>query len=195
MAEGREDFRITKTKFALVDAFTALISEKKFESITVNELCDRADIRRATFYKHFDDKYDFLSFVVKTYREKFDKKIWKKEAPDATKEYYVKYADTLLSFFESEPEIVNSILSSSASHIIINSMIEQNYHDTVIRLNKSVEEGMNLRASIPTTAAMLTGGISMILVRRLTSEEKISREEIIEEISSMIDGVLYARDL
>lgn len=195
MAEGREDFRIIKTKGALTDAFTALISEKKFESITVNELCDRAGVRRATFYKHFEDKYNFLSFVVKTYREKFEEKIWKKNTPDASKEYYVKYAEHTLSFFESVPAIVDSILSSDASHVLINSMIEQNYKDTVKRLEKSVSEGMTLRASIPTVAGMLTGGVSLILFRWLTEDKAVPREELIDEISRLIEGVLSTGDL
>lgn len=190
MAEGREDLRITKTKEALTDAFTSLISERRFENITINELCDRAGVRRATFYKHFDDKYDFLSFVVRTYRSKFDKHIWKKDSPDATKDYYVQYAEGTLSFFESVPDIVKNILSSDANHVIINSMVEQNFIDTVEKLKKSCEGGMKLRASVPTVAAMMTGGISLILMRYLTEETELSRDELIDEISLLIDGLI-----
>ena len=35
------------------------------ENDTVKEICDAAVIRRPTFYKHFLDKYDFLSFFIK----------------------------------------------------------------------------------------------------------------------------------
>ena len=187
MTAGHEDFRITKTKQSLVDAFTALITEKKFENITVNELCERADVRRATFYKHFDDKYNFLSYAIKTYRDKFDTNIWGKRAPEPTKDYYVKYAETMISFFESMPELVSSIISSSAYHIILNSMVEQ---DTVERLKSSVRGGMVLRASIENVSAMLTGGITYIITRWLTNHQELTKEEIVEEISALIDGVI-----
>ena len=58
------DLRIQKTYIALEEAFTKLLEEKPFESITTNELCDAAMIRRTTFYKHFTDKYDYFSFYV-----------------------------------------------------------------------------------------------------------------------------------
>lgn len=39
-----------------------LISEKNFELITVNEICELCDYPRATFYNYFDDKYDLLNY-------------------------------------------------------------------------------------------------------------------------------------
>ena len=56
--EKNTDLRIQKTYLALQNAFVALLEEKRFEELTVNELCDRAMIRRTTFYKHFGDKYE-----------------------------------------------------------------------------------------------------------------------------------------
>ena len=63
--EQKMDLRIRKTYKALKDTFLELLSEKKFEDITVNELCERAMVRRATFYKHFADKYDFFAFFIR----------------------------------------------------------------------------------------------------------------------------------
>ena len=40
------------------------MSEKPFEEITINDLCNSAMIRRTTFYKHFSDKYDFFRFFL-----------------------------------------------------------------------------------------------------------------------------------
>ena len=50
------DLRIKKTYRALFEAFTELLEEHRFEDVTVAMLCDRAMIRRTTFYKHFRDK-------------------------------------------------------------------------------------------------------------------------------------------
>ena len=59
------DLRVQKTYKLLVFAFDNLLREKEFEEISVTELCDAAMIRRPTFYKHFLDKYDFLTFFIK----------------------------------------------------------------------------------------------------------------------------------
>ena len=63
--EQHVDLRIQKTYHLLHKAFTGLMEEKGFEAITVGELCEHAMIRRATFYKHFADKYEYFSFYMK----------------------------------------------------------------------------------------------------------------------------------
>ncbi len=73
--EQRTDLRVIKTHKALTDAFWQLLSEKKFEDISVNELCDRAIVRRATFYKHFADKYEFFAFLIRAKQAEFDAQI------------------------------------------------------------------------------------------------------------------------
>jgi AcrR family transcriptional regulator len=58
------DRRIARTRNALGDALVALIQEKKFEDITVQEVLDRAGVGRSTFYVHYHDKEDlFVSDV------------------------------------------------------------------------------------------------------------------------------------
>src|SRR5881392_1785654 len=55
-----EDPRVRRTRDALGDALIALVQEKPFESITVQDLLDRAGVGRSTFYAHFSDKDDFF---------------------------------------------------------------------------------------------------------------------------------------
>lgn len=72
-AEGREtriDPRVKRTRKLLTNAFEQLLAEKDFQSITVNDITDRAEVNRATFYLHFDDKYALLSYSL---REAFTK--------------------------------------------------------------------------------------------------------------------------
>ena len=53
------DRRQRKTREAIFNAFTELLSKKDFSQITVGEIIDGADVGRATFYSHFETK-DFL---------------------------------------------------------------------------------------------------------------------------------------
>lgn len=55
------DRRITKSKKALRDALIVLMEERGFDGFTVNDLCERADLNRGTFYNHFHDKDDLLA--------------------------------------------------------------------------------------------------------------------------------------
>ena len=54
--EKKLDLRVQKTRAALTSSLYSLLCEKGLNEITVTELCDRAMVRKATFYKHFADK-------------------------------------------------------------------------------------------------------------------------------------------
>lgn len=47
-------------KRLLADAFEELIQTKSIDTITVNDVVERADISRTTFYRYFKDKYDLM---------------------------------------------------------------------------------------------------------------------------------------
>jgi AcrR family transcriptional regulator len=55
-----KDRRIQKTKNLLHDALGSLIREKPYDAIVVQEILDRANVGRSTFYMHFRDKDELL---------------------------------------------------------------------------------------------------------------------------------------
>ena len=54
------DPRIERTREALRGALMALIEEKGFDAISVQDIAERARLNRATFYLHYRDKQDLL---------------------------------------------------------------------------------------------------------------------------------------
>jgi len=58
------DRRVQKSRQAIRDAFVALMKEKDFDHITVQDITERANVSRKTFYLHFLDKYDLLDRVM-----------------------------------------------------------------------------------------------------------------------------------
>lgn len=54
------DRRVRRTRRALHDALLTLMTEKSFDAVTVQDIIDRADVGRSTFYSHFTDKRDLL---------------------------------------------------------------------------------------------------------------------------------------
>jgi AcrR family transcriptional regulator len=65
----KEDRRKIRTRRMLKEALVALIQEAGYDALTIQQITDRADLRRATFYLHFATKDELLAYVL---REMFD---------------------------------------------------------------------------------------------------------------------------
>lgn len=55
-----DDRRVLRTRQALREALVALILERGWDEVSVQQVCDRANIGRSTFYTHFADKEELL---------------------------------------------------------------------------------------------------------------------------------------
>jgi AcrR family transcriptional regulator len=60
MKNTKTDRRSQRTRKLLGDALVELMLEKRFEEITVQDILDRANIGRSTFYAHYTDKEQLL---------------------------------------------------------------------------------------------------------------------------------------
>lgn len=58
-----ESRNVRKSKKAIEDAMLSLIELKPYQSISVREILDKADVCRSTFYKHYKDIYDLIDTV------------------------------------------------------------------------------------------------------------------------------------
>ena len=65
MADKKTDRRTLKTRKAIFEGLAELLTEKELRNITVQELSDKVDIHRVTFYKHFMDIYDVYEQLEK----------------------------------------------------------------------------------------------------------------------------------
>lgn len=59
-APKEPDRRVQRTQRLLTEALIQLILERGWDAVSVQDICERADIGRSTFYTHFADKEDLL---------------------------------------------------------------------------------------------------------------------------------------
>ena len=57
---GEQDRRVRKTRRQLHEALINLILERGWDEVSVQDVCERADVGRSTFYVHFADKEELL---------------------------------------------------------------------------------------------------------------------------------------
>lgn len=60
MSQQAQDRRSKRTQQALIDALLALLSTKHYDSISIQDIVDKANVGRSTFYAHYQTKDDLL---------------------------------------------------------------------------------------------------------------------------------------
>ncbi len=60
MTNKEEDRRVVKTRQVIQDALFSLMQEKPYHKITIQDVIDRANVGRSTFYSHYETKEDLL---------------------------------------------------------------------------------------------------------------------------------------
>ncbi len=63
LSEKTPDRRTLKTKKALRESLAEILTEKELHRVTVQEIADKADVNRVTFYKHYLDVYDLYDKI------------------------------------------------------------------------------------------------------------------------------------
>lgn len=113
------DRRVQRTRLLLHKALMSLILEKKYESITVQGILDRANVGRSTFYMHFQDKDDLL-FSGFQYLESFLESV-RPTAMTISGKSYERIIGFSLAMFEHAHEyrrVNRALLGSSAEAVI-----------------------------------------------------------------------------
>jgi len=64
-----DDRRVRRTRSALRGALIGLMAERGYEGVTVQDVIDRADVGRSTFYAHYTDKADLLDDLLAQLRD------------------------------------------------------------------------------------------------------------------------------
>lgn len=187
------DLRIRKTYMCLMNALLELLKEKSFEEITVNELCDRALVGRGTFYKHFADKYAFLSFVLNEMLNHYIEKAEEESNSPDPRSYYVAFFKAFLQFVEENTESFGPLTSSSMTVVMLFSTSDAISDKLEEHLRGDAAAGYVLSVRPVYAARFLTGAMAQSARYLVEHPTKAKRDEIVENMSILI-GKLYAAD-
>lgn len=184
------DLRITRTHKSLCESFIKLSSRKKFEDITINELCDGAMIRRATFYNHFADKYDFFAFFVRQIQASLMsdftqqyKRIPDDDHSDILCNYIFKKA---LDFFSEHIDMVNCLINSAAFSSLADILADEIQRNMLIYLSSKSKKVNEYSVSPTVFTCFYSGGLIRIITYWLKHQDTISQEEIYTEYKKLL---------
>lgn len=108
---NNQDLHVQRTKKALITTFSDLLETKSFDNITIQDLCEKANVRRSTFYRHFNDKYDLLNHIVGTLIEYFRTLHLPEIDPKDPRQFFNKFMKDILLFISDNKAMVKSVIS------------------------------------------------------------------------------------
>jgi AcrR family transcriptional regulator len=74
--EEKLDPRVKRTRQMLEQAFMEVVTEKGFQSASVQDITEKAGVNRATFYAHFPDKFALLDYSIRQgFRHELEKQL------------------------------------------------------------------------------------------------------------------------
>ncbi|WP_026021114.1 TetR/AcrR family transcriptional regulator [Paenibacillus senegalensis] len=109
---GSIDRRKKYTQMVVKDSFMQLLKEKPMSSITVKEICERADVNRSTFYAHYYNQYDLLSRIEDETIE--DMKGYLNQFDYGNQVDGLRLIENLLEYFAAKRDICQTLLNEKA---------------------------------------------------------------------------------
>lgn len=175
------DRRKRKSRKAIFDACVALVKEKDFQNITVNEIVERADLNRGTFYLHFEDKYDMMNSFENEMIDKIEDVLLNNLPEEQFNQLFIQSRyDTIiqiLTCYEENKELLQLLMKSSHNASFQAKLREKLKYVLTEKILPNLE---NFELKIPTDLfVILFTSISLSLAEYAQqSEEPIDAEQL-----------------
>ena len=181
---SRVQRRVARTRAAIEDAFVALVLERGYDRVAVEDITDRADLARATFYAHYPNKEAVLFSVFNRLTEDLMGRIayqggpWNVVRRDAIQTAY-KHAAEMPDLYRA---CLSDVRTRQAHLSTLSRYAEQNFRDRLQALDRQP------RVPVPVMARAFVGAHVAILEAWLAGEF----DGDVEELASMtLDLLIY----
>ncbi|MCI2921654.1 TetR/AcrR family transcriptional regulator [Staphylococcus hominis] len=183
---NNQDLRVQRTKKALITTFSDLLETKSFENITIQDLCEKANVRRSTFYRHFNDKYDLLNHIVGTLIEYFRTLHLPEIDPKDPRQFFNKFMKDILLFISDNKAMVKSVISINIYSEVYQILYNQIYAVVKQQIEFDKQIGQFYIDEF-IYGEFLTGGILSVILNWIQYGQQ-SIDEVSSDIVTMICG-------
>ncbi len=127
----KPDRRIVRTRRLLGEALLELIQEQSFDSITIRDITDRADIGYATFFRHYESKGELLSEQLEQIIRQLEDMVGER-----TDDYFQREGMLLYEHVQENEFLYRGLLGGH-----VNAQVVRRLRDTLVRLIRPQMEG------------------------------------------------------
>jgi AcrR family transcriptional regulator len=120
MGKRAPDRRVLRTRKLLQDALTTMMVEKGYEDTTVQDIIDRANVGRATFYAHFADKQTLLASRIEDLRAMLTQRQLQALAlPGGVRERGLGFSLAMLEHASSHRQLYHAIVNKESGAFVL----------------------------------------------------------------------------
>ncbi len=192
MIIDKNDRRIRRTRQLLHQALISLILEKPYHTISVQDILDRADVGRSTFYSHFQDKDDLFRYGFERMLDALSQHM---DAQEEKTDSYFFPSLALFQHVQENQQVFKALVGGQGIELLLkhgqNALslrIEQH-------LERHISEGKEAEIPLPVLSYFLSGSL-ITLLKWWLDNRLIYTPERMDEIyrKLALPGVFQALD-
>ena len=178
-----------RTRKFLLNAFMDLVIEKDFEEISVTDICEKALITRATFYKYFEDKYHLAQCVLYELKNQIFEKGLQNFTPTAPKQLYLKLIELCYDYISEHQQNFLKFIKHSYNNKL-RLMILSTINDYIENLTKKEKNNFNFQIPVEIVSKFTTGGFAYLMLYMLENNTNYTKEEILKWANEVLSVML-----
>ncbi len=173
------------------NAFGDLLAEKDFEAISIQNIMERAGLNRATFYNHYQDKYELLELTL---NEAFTDILSAWIPPDTVIQGPELLRRLMKAVCEWQIEMTKRLNSRrTLSKAMEEAAKQQLYHVIISCLTDVKDFSVQEQRKLERIATMISWSIYGVVVKWSYSQEEPA-EAMIEQVLPLLLSNLHALD-
>lgn len=173
MTTKKVDRRVQRTRQGLHQALIELIPEKRYDKITVQDIIDRANVGRSTFYSHFLDKEDLLIKGLQQYGDQFHA-----DAAHLNDDSHVLHSLVFFSHAYSNRDFYRAMINGGGGDFMMKTGREHIASGIREHLGDKVEDALSLSVPLPVVVQYLAGAMMSVLEWWIEEEFPCPPEEV-----------------
>ncbi|MGW6117989.1 TetR/AcrR family transcriptional regulator [Nocardia sp. NPDC055165] len=180
-----EDRRTRRTRRLLREAFVALVLERGFSGVTVEDITEAADLGRATFYTHYADKDALLDHLVTELIEEMQRRLQPLVA-GSVRGFTGKPVLELFRYAAEERDAFRVVLRGAGDGRALRRFSDDRSGAAVeIFSARAAAQGVELRIDAEVLARAWVGELVATLSWWLESESTLSAEEVTDQLLNL----------
>jgi len=189
MKGEQTDRRIRRTRRVLHNALMSLVIEKRYDKITVQDILDRADVGRSTFYTHFQDKDDLLVQGLAMFSENLNTHIEGSDHGSGEGEHLL-HSLTFFRHADMHHELYRAMQEGGGADVIMEAGRRHLTQDIQNHLGAYFSDRASEEIPLPLITNFLAGAMLSVLMWWLDADRPCSPEEVNEIFQQLaMDGV------